>query len=213
MGKVTELKEKFWNSIKQHLDDDKFLRVLDKKTKADLQIESGLLCILCSDMLDELNEWWLDKGQCVTCKALDEVIARKEITMDKLLPCPFCGNEDLGVSRKCFGHGDYGEGIKCKNCSVEMTPYMGSAIKAWNTRTPRPLKEGFIKCPACHSFVREEAKTLIDLYRPRLTVEELADYLRKELHPNKHYWNATRIAQIIVNMQTERKKDEDNNTN
>lgn len=68
----------------------------------------------------------------------------------KLLPCPFCGNEDIEIEHRHTNDGRYLDGymIYCCMCDVEMTvcgdecaSHKQDAIDQWNTRTQsRPLK-------------------------------------------------------------------------
>jgi len=67
---------------------------------------------------------------------------------EKLLPCPFCGGDDLviddkaGITGKCYFITCYGGGIH--GCVMQDYSYATKreAIKAWNTRTPNLSAEG-----------------------------------------------------------------------
>lgn len=58
---------------------------------------------------------------------------------ERLLPCPFCEQDDVGLT---FGHTDNADWIMCANCDAEgpCKPSKAEAIAAWNTRQPTGAK-------------------------------------------------------------------------
>lgn len=58
--------------------------------------------------------------------------------MDKLMPCPFCGEENIFVGIDCrLMDGDSKQySVRCSNCYIGTIPYYdrNEAIKAWNRR-------------------------------------------------------------------------------
>lgn len=74
---------------------------------------------------------------------------RREVTEVELLPCPFCGGEDLSVKTDNVMHMEYGRigaVVMCNTCraqgGIAETEWYGSkaktgAIKLWNRRSKR----------------------------------------------------------------------------
>lgn len=57
-----------------------------------------------------------------------------------LLPCPFCGSDDIAVDHDCLTWFAACQSAFC-TCSIDGFKDAESATKFWNTRTPR-LAEG-----------------------------------------------------------------------
>lgn len=68
--------------------------------------------------------------------------------MEELKPCPFCGSNDVGVTKDSitFGHGSYGNTymVLCADCHASSEKYdtynddykvaRGKCVAAWNKR-------------------------------------------------------------------------------
>ena len=67
---------------------------------------------------------------------------------DKLLPCPFCGDEDIEVER--VGTSRHSCVVACTNCGVRIESGEDGFGSAWNTRAPQ----------AASSEIGDEAGTL-----------------------------------------------------
>lgn len=52
----------------------------------------------------------------------------------ELLPCPFCGGEQVALTVDLFGHADGGE---YGNCPLRHTTFAFAQREAWNTRPDR----------------------------------------------------------------------------
>ena len=57
-----------------------------------------------------------------------------------ILPCPFCGSEEVENVTAPTGHNDNSHALKCKKCAATIERYMGDVVEAWNTRTPSPSR-------------------------------------------------------------------------
>jgi len=59
--------------------------------------------------------------------------------MEKLLPCPFCGNEEPGVRVREF-HNPECARVECIHCGIgtdtSENQSKTEAVRVWNTRTP-----------------------------------------------------------------------------
>ena len=67
---------------------------------------------------------------------------------EELKPCPFCGSEDIYVSRS--GLDDDASTICCKSCGAKsgLCDDEATAINTWNTRFDKPP---LLPCPFCGS--------------------------------------------------------------
>jgi hypothetical protein len=74
---------------------------------------------------------------------------KNNINTPELLPCPFCGSDQIQI---IFDYGD-GYSVGCKSCSTYVSPFLGSDalnkqkhIDFWNRRSGlMPLKLALIK--------------------------------------------------------------------
>lgn len=59
---------------------------------------------------------------------------------NKILPCPFCGSDEVSLSDGYMGQtiGHFVECIKC-GASSHMNPDKNETIKLWNTRNTEEL--------------------------------------------------------------------------
>jgi hypothetical protein len=63
--------------------------------------------------------------------------------VEKLLPCPFCGSNNIGLSTGSWGNEDgFFDWIECYGCRTQQPPISeddpdgyAKAIARWNTRT------------------------------------------------------------------------------
>lgn len=83
--------------------------------------------------------------------------------MSELLPCPFCGGENIETSYKDTFSGDFRRGVYCADCCGGIYPYYGTeaeAVEAWNTRAERTCEivrvgntRDVRKCSACNKLM------------------------------------------------------------
>lgn len=85
--------------------------------------------------------------------------------MTELLPCAFCGSDDIGISDE-LPHHPY---IECKKCYIEVSysDCLNSAINLWNNRHV-PLQNydplctnELIKCQKAYNDLQEKYEKLI----------------------------------------------------
>ena len=110
-------------------------------------------------------------------------VLEKEIPMDKLKACPFCGGE-ASVNQDVEAEGSEGfVRVYCNNiCCSSMTRVFlleEDAIKAWNTRTPQ-IDEDVLSDALCHKSIT----SLIKKY-PYTTPRQLAKAIINRLNGNK----------------------------
>lgn len=81
-------------------------------------------------------------------------------TIDKLLPCPFCGGDPrlvgLGEAPECF--------VFCSHCD-QTANTEAVAIKRWNTRTPQePLFSQRVAIPKLEDRIKKLEQACLDAY-------------------------------------------------